>query len=243
MAINTNASVAARGRVEVQFNSKQVACLIFFSMLYVSVMIANAVLTKKWISLGSYFVFGGAFVSPFLFILGDIIAELFGCDIAKKIIWFGFVCQTMFAILVQLMIQTPAPAIWTGGNSFSFVFDSLVRIDLSGFVAYFLASMMNVILITRWKVMVRGRYFWLRSIGSSTIAEACYSAIAIFMIGFSSLSVSTMMSIILLSYAIKFVSSLVFAYPATILVNYIKLAFNINVYDTVGYNPLLTTAS
>ncbi|OGT36246.1 MAG: hypothetical protein A3F11_06815 [Gammaproteobacteria bacterium RIFCSPHIGHO2_12_FULL_37_14] len=233
----------ASKKVETQFNSKQVACLIFFSMLYMSVMIANAVLTKKWISIGPYFVFGGAFVSPFLFIFGDIIAELFGCDLMKKIILFGFICQTIFAIIVQSMIQTPVPAIWHEQYSFSFVFDSIVRINLSSFIAYFVASIMNVVIITRWKAMVHGKYFWLRSIGASTIAEACYSAIAILMIGFGSLSFSTMLSVIAISYAIKLLSSIVFAYPANILINYIKSNYKIDVYDSINYNPFLARAA
>ena len=196
--------------------------VIFFSMLYISIMLANAVLTKRLISLGNHFVFGGAFVSPFIFILGDMIAELFGYKVARFIVVTGFICQTIFALLIELMIRLKAPLGWHGVDSFMYVFDTLLRVDISGVFAYFLASIINIKLITKWKFMLCGRYFWLRSIGASTIAEACYSGIAILLIGAGVYSFSAMLMVILLSYAIKFIFSLVFAYPANMIVSVVQ---------------------
>ncbi len=204
----------------------------FLAMLYVSVMLCNMILTNKWIKIGDYFVFGGAFISPLLFIFGDIIAEIFGYKIAKQVIIFGFICQTLFAIAVEFMIATPAPTNWHQQAAYSYTLGSLLRIDLSGLVAFLVSSLINIRFIAKWKIMVMGRYFWLRSIGSSTIAEACYSALAIVMIAFGSLPFSTMFSIILITFLIKFSYSIVLAYPGNLLVSFIKHRFKIDVYDS-----------
>ncbi len=100
------------------FNFQQIRCLILFAMLYVSIMICNATLTNKWISFGKGFVFGGAFVSPMLFVLGDIIAEIFGYRISKVIIIVGFICQTIFAIIITVVLSTPAPSHWHEQHAF-----------------------------------------------------------------------------------------------------------------------------
>ncbi len=223
---------------QIVFNVSQSKCLIFLSMLYISIMLCNTAFTNKWISLGSNFVFGGAFISPFLFILGDIIAEIFGYKIARSIIWFAFICQTLFAILCEIVIATPSPSNWHEKHAYTYVFGSIFRIDISGFVAFFTSNLMNILIITRWKIIVRGRLFWLRSLGSSTIAEACYSTIAILMIGFGNLPVYTMLRIIFITYLIKVIYSVVLAYPGNMLVNYLKQAFKIDIYDSVNhFNP------
>ena len=201
---------------------RYVYCMVFFSMLYVSVMLANAVLTKRLITLGDHFVFGGAFVSPFIFILGDMIAELFGYQVARWIVVAGFICQTIFALIIELMIHLNAPQGWDGAGSFIYVFGSILRVDLSGVFAYFLAGIINIKLITQWKFMLCGKYFALRSIGASTIAEACCSGIAILLFGAGTYPFSVMLMIILFSYAIKFIFSLCFAYPASMIVSILQ---------------------
>lgn len=221
---------------------KQTQCLIFFAMIYLGIMISNAVLTGKWISLGKYFVFGGAFVSPLLFILGDIIAEIFGYSVAKKIIWFGFISQTVFALIIQLMLHTPSPSNWYEQHSFSHVLGPLLRIDMSGFLAFMVSGMINIFFITKWKILLKGQFFWLRSIGSSTIAEGCYSALAILMIGFGDLPFSIMLQIIVITYIIKITYSILLAYPGNILVNYIRHKFEIDIYETNNsINPFLVS--
>jgi uncharacterized integral membrane protein (TIGR00697 family) len=218
----------------IKFKMSQVNCLVFLSILYVSIMICNAVLTTKWISLGNdLFVFGGAFISPLLFILGDIIAEIYGYKLSRHVILSGFIGQTVFAILAEIMIRTPAPPQWHEYHSFAFVIGPILRIDLSGFIAFFLSSLLNAYFITKWKVIVHGRYFWLRSIGASTFSEALYSMFAIMMIGFGNLPFQTMFKIIVLTYLIKLGYSLILAFPGNILTNYLKKAFKVDIYDTV----------
>jgi hypothetical protein len=215
----------------VSFSMSQAKCLIFFAMLYISIMICNAILTNKWIGLGNNFVFGGAFISPMLFILGDIIAEIFGYKIAKNIILIAFICQTIFATLIVIVLSTPAPPGWHEHHSFSFVLGSILRIDMSGLVAYLISGIVNVHLITKWKVLLCGRVFWLRSLGASTISEALYSGIAILMIGFGSLPFFSMLHVIMLTYLIKLSYSILCAYPGNMLASYIKKSFKLDMYD------------
>src|SRR5438445_10161343 len=84
--------------------------LVFFSMLYMSIMICNAILTNRYISLSEdVFVLGGTLTSPLIFILGDIVAEIFGYKVAKQMIWCGFSCQAIFAIVCGLVARAPYP--------------------------------------------------------------------------------------------------------------------------------------
>lgn len=129
------------------------------------------------------------------------------------------------------MAQAPYPAFFKDYYAYSLIFGQLLYIVMSSFVAYLVSGLINIRIITKWKVLLQGRYFWLRSLGSSTIAEALYSAIAILMMEMGSLPLKNIWQIILVSYLIKVTYSLIFAWPSNLLVNYIKYTAKINVYD------------
>lgn len=213
--------------------------LIFFSMLYMSIMICNAILTNRYISLSSeLFVLGGTLTSPFIFILGDIIAEIFGYKVAKQIIWCGFACQAIFAIICEVVSRAPYPLFFKDYQAYSLIFGQLLYIVMSSFIAFIISGLINIYIITRWKVLLQGRYFWLRSLGSSTIAEALYSAIAILMMEIGSIPLNNIWKVILISYLIKVTYSVIFAWPGNLIVNYIKSTAKIDVYDyPENYNP------
>lgn len=202
-------------------------------------MLCNAILTNRYINLyDNIFVLGGSFTSPLTFILGDIIAELFGYRITKHIIWCGFACQTFFVIVCKIVVNVPSPDFWQDQAAYSLIFDQLLYINMSTFVAFIISSLINAQLLTKWKILVGGRYFWLRSLGSSTFAEAIYSAIAIIMMEISLVPLGDVIHVILLSYLIKVCYSIIFAAPTNALVNNIKKTANIDVYDAkVTYNP------
>lgn len=188
--------------------------LVFFSMLYMSIMICNAILTNRYISLSKdNFVLGGTLTSPLIFILGDIVAEIFGYKVAKQMTWCGFACQAIFAIVCGVVARAPYPVFFKDYYSYSLVFGQLLFVIMSSFIAFIISGLININIITRWKVLLQGRYFWLRSLGSSTIAEALYSAIAILMMEIGSIPLATIWKVILISYLIKVTYSIIFAWP------------------------------
>lgn len=220
-------------------NPKIFGYLIFFSMVYTSIVLCNVILTNRYVNLwGNLFVLGGTLTSPFFFILGDIIAELFGYEISRKIIWVGFICQVLFALICEFVIRAPYPAFFKDYAAYLTIFGPLLRLVFDSFIAFIVAGLVNASVLTKWKIILHGRYFWLRSLGSSTLAEALYSAIAIVMMEVSSIPFNAILKVILVSYTIKVIYSIVFAGPANVLVNFIKKTAHIDVYDgRDGYNP------
>ena len=102
---------------------------------------------------------------------------------------------------------------------------------LSGFIAYIVANLANSYILSRWKVLLKGRYFWLRSLGASTISEALYSLIAILMMEIGSIPNNKILKVVAISFSIKAFYSIVLAAPANILVNYLKNLTGMDVYD------------
>ena len=153
-------------------------------------------------------------------------------------IWCGFACQAIFAIICGLVARAPYPVFFKDSYAYSIVFGQLLYIVMSSFIAFIISGLINIYIITRWKVLLQGRYFWLRSLGSSTIAEALYSAIAILMMEIGSLPLTNIWKVILISYLIKVTYSIIFAWPGNLIVTHIKNTAKIDVYDyPANYNP------
>jgi uncharacterized PurR-regulated membrane protein YhhQ (DUF165 family) len=66
---------------------------------------------------------------------------------------------------------------------------------------------------------------------SSAFSEALYSFIAILMMEINSIPINDVLKVAVISYLIKATYSLVFAFPANVLVNQVKTRTGIDVYD------------
>ena len=206
--------------------------LVLISMIYMSTMLLSAVLTNRYIGSNDFFILGGTFISPIIFILDDIIAEIYGYKITQSVVLSGFAAQTFFALICQLVILAPYPSLFKEANAYTYILGpSLLRIDLGGFVGYIIANLLNTYILTRWKILLRGRHFWLRSLGSSVFSEALYSCIAIVMIEINSVPTKNLLKLILVAYLVKVCFSIIFAGPAQWFVNIIKRKIGIDVYD------------
>jgi len=206
--------------------------LVLISMFYMSIMLCNAILTNRYIGNDTLFVLGGTFTSPFVFILDDIIAEIYGYKITRSVILIGFLAQTFFVLICQLALLAPHPSFFKEQASYNYVLGvSLLRINISGFIAYIIANLINSYILSRWKILLKGRYFWLRSLGASTISEALYSLLAILMMEIASIPLNSILQVVVISFSIKAIYSLLLAGPANLLVNHLKNITGIDVYD------------
>lgn len=201
-------------------------------MIYMSIMLCNAILTNRYVGTDLLFVLGGTLTSPLIFILDDIIAEIYGYKITQYVILSGFGAQTLFALICQLIVVAPYPSFFKEHIAYTHILGpSLLRIDISGFAAYIIANLANSYIITRWKVLLKGRKFWLRSLGSSVFSEALYSFMAIMMMELNSIPINEIIKVVLISYSIKVSYSVVLAGPANLVVSFIKKHTGIDVYD------------
>lgn len=207
--------------------------LIGLGMLYMSIMLLNATMTNRYIGSENLFVLGGTLTSPILFILCDIITELFNYKIAKNIIISGFISQMLFVLICQLIVISPTPHFSSlDSNQYYNIFGpSLLNITLSGCFAYFIAMFFNSYILSRWKILLKGKYFWLRSLGSSSIAEALYSCIAILLMEIKAIPLHDVFHIMMISFLIKLSYSLIFSFPANFIIFKLRQLFQICLDD------------
>ena len=206
--------------------------LAFLGMLYLCIMLFNAILTNCYVGNNTTFVLGGTFTSPFVFLIDNIIAEIYGYKITRSIIFYSITAQTIFILLCQIIINVPHPEFFQNHNEYEKILGlSLLRIHLSGCIAYLLAILINTKILTQWKVLLKGRKFWLRSLGSNFISEGIYSLIAILLMEIQSIPLHQILKVLTISYSIKITYNIALMYPVQIIVELIRKKTKIDVYD------------
>ena len=138
-------------------------------------LIAANLLETKVISICGLTVTAGLLVFPVSYIINDCIAEVWGFRKARLIIWTGFAMNFFVVALGLIAVAiTPAP-FWTGAEHFNFVFGMAPRIVAASLAAFLVGSFLNAYVMSRMKLLSRGRHFSVRAIVSTVVGETADS--------------------------------------------------------------------
>lgn len=209
----------------------------FLSMLYLSCELASLVLSFKIIELRFFFGAAASLIFPITYTWNDIITEVYGFKTTKKIIWFVFICDYLFVILVYFAIKAPSPLL-NQQESYNHVLGSLWRSLSSEMLGVLAGAFINSAIISKWKIITKGKHFWLRSICSSAIGELIMLFISVPLALYGTLNIKEITTLIAYAYSYKIVFAIIISGPANYLSNLLKAKENIDIYDyNVSYNP------
>jgi hypothetical protein len=209
-------------------------------MLYITLTLAANIVFYKLFIISSIVMSVGSFVIPCVHILLDVITECYGFSLAKKIILYGLACQLIFSLICIFLISLPSPEFWHFQDSYNQVLGKLLRIFSGSFLGTLIGLSVNAKLISKWKILVKGKYFWMRSIGSSAIGQLIFSCITITYDMYGLQPARTILSILTASYIIKLVFTLIAAMPTAIIVSILNTYEKIPNYE-LDNNPFLNT--
>jgi len=211
--------------------------LMILAMLYLTFDLASCALAYKFVKIHSLFFSAETLIFPITYTITDMIGEVYGYREARKLIWIVLFCDFLFALTTSLLVMIPSPTLQIQ-NIYNFVFSDLLRGSTAEIFGVLCGIFTNIYAISKLKILVRGKYFWLRSIGSSTIGEAVLVLIAMPIMFLGKISISQLFVLMLFSYLYKIVFAIVAAYPATVMVRAIKKVEKLDVYDYgVNFNP------
>jgi uncharacterized integral membrane protein (TIGR00697 family) len=212
--------------------------LMFLSMLSMTIKLTTVVLIYKIIKIGGFSASASTLIIPIWFILGDLIAEVYGYKTAKQVIWIAMFCQLLFALLCSVSVTLPSPFGWPDQEIYTVVFQKLPRVVFSSIFAILLGAFINAYIITRWKILLKGKYFLLRCLGASAIGELIFTISAYLIEFFGMVSLSHIFQLMIVSYSIKLILNLFFSIPVASLANWLKTVEKIDVDDfKFKFNP------
>lgn len=212
--------------------------ILILGMINITISLAADVVAYKLITLGPALLPGAPLIFPLTYIIGDIVAEVYGYTVAKKIIWVTLICELFFALSIKLIIHLPSPHFWQNQLAYNAVIDPILRFVLAGILAVVSSSFINIYIISKWKILMKGRHFWLRSLGSSAIGGFILVLVTI-LFGFTGhIHWSKLIYMVLSVYSVEVFYSLLGVWPASIITGFLKLEEQLDVYDTkTNFNP------
>jgi uncharacterized integral membrane protein (TIGR00697 family) len=158
------------------------------SFFVVVLVLSNIASSAKIVDLG-FSVFGiplafdgGTLLFPLAYVLGDILTEVYGFRAAKRVIWTGFAVLAFSSLVFFVLKILPGESSWeaeTGAAAYNAVLGGmssggLVLASLAGYLA---GELSNSALLSKIKVLMKGRMLWFRAVVSSLVGELLDSLI------------------------------------------------------------------
>ena len=146
--------------------------LMVITALFVTLYLVSNIMAVKVISIFGLFYFdAGTITFPFAYMLGDVLTELWGYKITKRIIWLTLVCNIIMVGCTAIGVALPSPDyLGETANAYNHIFTYVPRIVIASLVGFLFGELSNAWLMERIKILTQGRWLWVRTIGSSVLA-------------------------------------------------------------------------
>lgn len=208
-------------------------------ILFCVCLISANLLATKQIMWGPFNITAGVIVFPISYIVNDCIAEVWGFNKAKLIIWIGFLMNFLFVIFGFIADLIPGAPYWNNEEGFHNLFGLAPRVAFASFLAFLIGSFLNAYIMSVMKVASQGRRFSLRAILSTIVGETADSLI-FFPIALGGIvPVENLLLMMCWQVLLKTAYEIIVLPVTCRVVNYVKRTEGIDVYDNhISYNIL-----
>jgi uncharacterized integral membrane protein (TIGR00697 family) len=222
------------------------------AVIFITCLITANIIAVKLITLGIEPLRAGGFqfpsplpaaivIFPLSYIFGDILTEVYGYRMARRVIWLGFLCNliAVFAFWVAGRI----PALDSEVQSaYERILGYTPRLLAASFLAYLVGEFANSFVLAKMKIKTKGRFLWSRTIGSTLVGQGLDATVFIVIAFGGTMSWALIWGIILTHWLVK-TGYEALATPFTyMVVNYLKREEGIDTYDRdTDFNPFLVT--
>jgi uncharacterized integral membrane protein (TIGR00697 family) len=211
---------------------------VVITVLFVTTLITANVIGVKLISIDSVILPAAIIVFPLSYIFGDILTEVYGYGMTRRVIWIGFICNLIFVLFTWIGGILPAAPLWSGQEAYEVILGYVPRILLASFLGYLVGEFANSFVLARLKLFTKGRFLWFRTIGSTVIGQGLDSTVFITV---AFIGTTGFASELIVWHWLTKVGIEAFATPITYrVVNYLKRCDRIDTYDyKTDYNPFV----
>jgi len=108
-----------------------------------------------------------------------VLTEVWGYGAARRVIWLGFACNVVTVAAIWLGGAIPPAPFWSGQAAYTAILGQTPRILGASFAAYLVGEFANAYVLARLKILTRGRWLWVRTIGSTIVGEGLDSLVFI----------------------------------------------------------------
>jgi uncharacterized integral membrane protein (TIGR00697 family) len=187
---------------------------------------------------------GGTLLFPLSYVFGDILTEVYGFRAGRKVIWTGFAALALSSLVFFLLRLLPGDADWentAGSAAYSAILGGMSSggIALASLLGYLAGEFSNSALLSRIKVLMEGRFLWVRTITSTLAGEFLDSLVFVFIASLAGVfSWSLFPSLVFTNYLLKCGIEALMTPVTYGAVHILKKSEGIDTYDRgIKYSP------
>lgn len=225
--------------------------VVVLAMLFVSCLITSNILVAKIaffefsaIPFLSNFKFlnvhsdAGILIFPFTFFFCDVLTEVYGFRTSRIVIWGGLFCVFLTSLGLTASISLPPSSYWEHQGAYSTVLGASFTVFGASFVAYFFGEFTNSFILSRLKVITRGRFLFFRAATSTLFGNIIDTLIFFFIAIYGRMPTEEMWHTMVVSIILRMAVEVMLLPGTYALSNYLKKKDNTDVYDySCSLNP------
>lgn len=222
----------------VKQNIAQYKYLDIITALFVAILLISNIASTKITSFGFLTFDAGTILFPLAYIMGDVLTEVYGFARARRVIWIGFTCNILMALIFMVVTVLPPAADWPNQKAFEMILGLTPRIVAASMVAYFVGEFLNSFVLAKLKVGTKGKYLWMRTIGSTLVGELFDTVLFIGIAFWGVLPISVLISLVISNYIFKVAVEVLFTPVTYAVVTALKKNEHQDFYDyKTNFNP------
>ncbi|MCX7655142.1 MAG: queuosine precursor transporter [Treponemataceae bacterium] len=187
---------------------------------------------------------GGTLLFPLSYIFGDILTEVYGFRTSRRVIWTGFFCLALASFIFFVLKRLPSDATWEGYAGTA-AYDAILGgmstggIALASLSGYWAGEFSNSAVLSRMKVLMKGKHLWMRTIGSTLVGELVDTTVFVLVASFFNVfGWDLFITLVLTNYLFKCAVEILMTPVTYKIVAFLKKKEQVDTYDIgITLNP------
>ena len=139
--------------------------------LFCCLLLLSNISATKGIAFGPVLTDGGVFLFPLTYVLGDVLAEVYGLRATRRAILLGFGMALLASGTFYLVTISPSAPGYENQGAFEAVLGVVPQILLASVCGYLIGEFLNSYVLVRIKQRTKERHLWARLVSSTVVGE------------------------------------------------------------------------
>ena len=139
--------------------------------VYAAVFIISNINATKGIQIGPLVLDAAFFLFPLSYVIGDVLAEVYGFKNSRLAIWTSFGLAIFAAASFYLAIWLPAADFYDGQDAFAAVLGLVPQILVASLAGFAVGQLLNAWSLTAIKRRTGEKSLWMRLLGSTVVGQ------------------------------------------------------------------------
>ncbi len=123
----------------------------------------------------------GILTVPLMFLITDIVEEVWGRATTKHFIRVGVLAMLLMILITYISVHLPPAARFAETNeAYKSIFTTSMRMAIASILAFYIAQMHDIWAFNFWKTKTKGKFLWLRNNLSTIVSQLLDSTIFMF---------------------------------------------------------------